>query len=102
MISQSLIDTLVEQNTHSRFGGQKLLSFFECSDGHLAGEAGESLQKLFQCFSAFQRIKQRLQRDAGSPKDGCAPEDLRVPYDDRTFRFHRVLPMWSEYTISAL
>jgi len=42
VISQFLIEALVEQDPHSRFGGQKVLGFFECGDGHLTGDAGKS------------------------------------------------------------
>jgi hypothetical protein len=54
MISQSVIDALVEQNPHSGFRRQKLLSFLERGDGHLAGDPGKPFQKFFECLSALQ------------------------------------------------
>jgi hypothetical protein len=101
VVSKPLIHTFVEQNPHSGFGGQKLLGFLKRGDGHLAANARKSLQKFFECFSAFERVKQCLKRNASATKNGCSPKNLRIFYDDVACRRHARVPETSKYIILA-
>jgi hypothetical protein len=56
MVSQSLVYALAHQNPHSGLGGQKLLSFFQGCDGHLAAHRRKTFQELLQRLSGFERI----------------------------------------------
>jgi len=50
-VPESLIDTLVDQNAHLVTCEQKVLCFFQCSDGRITRDGRKTLQKVFECFS---------------------------------------------------
>ena len=57
MVSESLIDTFVDQNAHLGAGEQKALRFFERGDGRFARDGGKALQEVFECFAALQIVE---------------------------------------------
>ena len=59
-VPESLIDTLVDQDAHLGTCEQEVFCFFERSDGRFTRDGGKTLQKVFECFSAFQVVEQRL------------------------------------------
>ena len=65
---------------------QKLLCLFERSNGRFARDGRKPLQKVFECFPAFQVVKQRLDRHSRSAKHRCSPENIAI-FDDS---FHSV------------
>src|SRR5215472_9989040 len=91
VISQSLIDTPVEQNPHSGFGREKLLGFFECGDSHLARNARESFEEFLERFPAFEGVEQCLEGNTRSAKHRRPTENFRVFDDNAIPRIHGVL-----------
>ena len=59
-----------------------MFGFFEGSDGHVTGDGRKPLQKVFECFSAFEIVEQRLDRYACTAKDGSPSENFRIFDDD--------------------
>jgi hypothetical protein len=78
---------------------EKLLGFLKRGDGHLAAGAGKALQKFFECFSAFERVKQCLKWNASAAKNGCSPKNLRIFYDDVASRRRARVSGTSKYII---
>jgi hypothetical protein len=56
--------------------------FFEGSDGRFPRDGGKSLQKVFQCFSAFQVIEKRLDRHPSSAKYWSSAKNIPIFDDD--------------------
>jgi hypothetical protein len=81
-VAESLIDTLVDQDAHLRASEQEVFCFFESRDGHFTRDSRKSLQKVFECFSAFQVVEERLDRHTGSAKHRSSAENVRVFDDD--------------------
>jgi hypothetical protein len=81
-VAESLIDTLVDQNAHLGASEQEVFCFFESGDGHFTRDGGKSLQKVFECFSAFQAVEERLERHTGSAKYRSSAENIRAFDDD--------------------
>ena len=79
---ESLVDTFVDQNAHLRTCEQKLLRFFERSDGHFTRDGRKPLQKIFECFSTFQVVEHRLDRHASPPEHRSSPENVAIFNDD--------------------
>ena len=59
-----------------------MFCFLEGGDGHFTGDGRKALEKVFECFSAFEIVEQRLDRDAGAAKDRSSAEDLGIFDDD--------------------
>ena len=78
-----------------------MLGSLKRGDGHLAADAGKSLQKFFECFSAFERVKQCLKGNASATKNGCSPKNLRIFYDDVACTRHVRVSETSKYVILA-
>jgi hypothetical protein len=70
MVPESLVDTFINQNAHLGACEEKLFRFFECSDCEFTRDCGKSIQKVFECFSAFEVIEKRLEGYARSAKNG--------------------------------
>src|SRR6266481_5316480 len=81
-VPESLIDALVDQNAHLRACEQEVFCFFKGSNGRFTRDGGESLQKVFECFSALEVVEQRLNRHSGSVKHRTSPKNVRVFDDD--------------------
>src|SRR5215472_15028815 len=91
VISQSLIDTPVEQNPHSGFGREKLLGFFKGGDSHLARNARESFEKFLERFPAFEGVEQCLEGNTRPAKHRRPTKNFRVFDDNAVPRIHGVL-----------
>jgi hypothetical protein len=81
-VAESLIDTFFDQNAHLGTSKQEVFCFFESGDGHFTRDGRKSLQKVFECFSAFQVVEERLDGNAGSAKHRSSAKNLRVFDDD--------------------
>src|SRR5216684_7768176 len=77
-VPESLIDALVDQNAHLRACEQEVFCFFKGSNGHFTRDGGESLQKVFECFSAFEVVEERLDGHARSAKHRSSAENVRI------------------------
>jgi hypothetical protein len=86
-VPESLIDTFVDQNAHLWTCKQKVFCFFERSDGQFTRDGRKSLQKVFECFSAFQVVEQRLDRHSRSAKHGSSAKNIPI-FD---YNFHRII-----------
>jgi hypothetical protein len=86
-VPESLIDTFVDQNAHLWTSKQKVFCLFERSDGRFTRDGRKSLQKVFECFSAFQVVEQRLDRHSRSAKHGSSAKNIPIFDDD----FHRMI-----------
>jgi len=86
-VAESLIDTFVDQNAHLGTCEQKVFCFFERSDGRFTRDRRKSLQKVFECFSAFQVVEQRLDRHSRSAKYRSSAKNIPIFDDD----FHRMI-----------
>jgi hypothetical protein len=86
-VVKSLIDTFVDQNAHLWTCKQKVFCFFERSDCRFTRDGRKSLQKVFECFSAFQVVEQRLDRHSRSAKHGSSAKNIPIFDDD----FHRMI-----------
>ena len=80
-VPESLIDTFVDQNAHLRTCKQEVFCLFESGDGRFTRNGRKSLQKVFECFSAFQVVDHRLDGHAGSAKHRSSAKDIGV-FDD--------------------
>jgi len=56
--------------------------FFEGGDSRFTRDGGKSLQKVLECFSAFEVIEKRLDGHSRSAKDGSSAENIRIFDDD--------------------
>jgi hypothetical protein len=63
-------------------GLEALFGFFESGEGGLAGDGGEAIEKVLECFSAFEVVEESLQGHTGTAEDGGSAEDVRVSDDD--------------------
>lgn len=82
IVSESLVDTFIDQNAHLGASEEKVFRFFESSDCGFARDGGKSFQKVFDSFSAFEVIEKRLDGNARSAKDGSSAEDFWIFDDD--------------------
>jgi hypothetical protein len=89
IVSEPFVDTFIDQNAHLGAGEEKVFRFFESSDCGFARNGGKSFQKVFDCFSAFEVIEKRLDRNARSTKDGSSAEDVGI-FDDNSHE--RIVP----------
>jgi hypothetical protein len=67
-VPETLIDAFVDQNAHYGTCKQEVFRFFERGNGRFSRDSRKSLEKVFQRFSAFQVVEQRLDRHTRSPK----------------------------------
>jgi hypothetical protein len=74
-VPEPLINALVDQNKHLKTCEQEVLWFFESSDGRFARDGRKSLQKVFECFSALEIVKERLDGHSGSAKHGSSTKN---------------------------
>src|SRR4029077_2813803 len=75
-----LVDTLINQNAHFlRTGEQKSPCFLERSDSRFQRNGRKPGQELLERFSAFQVVKQGLDRHSCSAKGGSKNSRRRVP-----------------------
>jgi len=87
LLNPALIDTFVDQNAHLGTCEQKVLCFFECSDGRITRDGRKTLQKVFECFSPFQVVEQRLDRHSRSAKHRSSTKNISIfDYD-----FHHMI-----------
>jgi hypothetical protein len=86
-VPESLIDAFVDKNANLWTREQKVLSFFERSDGGFTRDGRKSLQKIFERFSSFQVVKQSLHRHSRSAEHRSSAENSRIFDDD----FHRTI-----------
>jgi len=63
----------------------KRLCFFQRGDGLLPADSRVLFQKFIQSFSAFQIVKQSLERNARAAENGLSAVDFRI-LDNYTFR----------------
>ncbi len=75
-VPEALVDTLVDQDAHLGTREQKLLRFFESGDGRFARDSWEPFQKVFERFSAFEVVEERLDGDARAAKDRSSAENV--------------------------
>jgi hypothetical protein len=81
-VAETLIDALVDQNAHLGASEQEVFCFFESGDGHFTRDSRKSLQKVFECFSAFQVVEEGLDGHAGSAKHRSSAENVGIFSDD--------------------
>ena len=60
---------------------QQMLRFFECLQSQIPRNCRETLEEVFQRLIALDVVEQRLGGHAGSPEDGSAVHNLRIPND---------------------
>ncbi|HWO34006.1 MAG TPA: hypothetical protein VNO32_34855 [Candidatus Acidoferrum sp.] len=99
VVSKPLIHTFVEQNPHAGFGGQKLLGFLKRGDGHLAADAGKSLQKFFRVFLRLRASQAMPEAERERREKRVFPQESRIFYDDVACRRHARVSETSEYVI---
>ena len=63
---------------HLKTCEQEVLCFYESSDGRFARDGRKSLQKVFECFSTLEIVKERLDGHSGSAKHGSSTKNLRI------------------------
>jgi hypothetical protein len=78
---------LDQQSAHLGTCEQKVLCFFERSDGRITRDGGKTLQKVFERFSPFQVVEQGLDRHSRSAKHRSSAKNIPIfDYD-----FHRMI-----------
>src|SRR5215831_6967993 len=80
-VPESLIDAFIDQDSHLWTCEQEVFRFFESSNGRFTGHGGKSFQKILNRLSAFQVVKESLDRHAGSTKHWSSAKNVRV-FDD--------------------
>jgi hypothetical protein len=63
-------------------GEQKVFCFFEGSEGRFTRDGRKTLQKLFECFSAFEVVEESLDGHTGSAEHRSSAKNVRVFDDD--------------------
>jgi hypothetical protein len=81
-IAEALIDTFVDQNAHLRACEQQMFGFLESGDGRFTRHGRKSLQKIFESFSAFQIVEERLDGHTRSAKHRSSAKNIRISDDD--------------------
>lgn len=81
-VSETLVDTLVDQDEHLGTREQKVFCFFESGDGRFARDSGKSFQKVFERFSALEVVEERLDGNSRPAKDGSSAKNIRIFGDD--------------------
>jgi hypothetical protein len=81
-VPESLIDPFVDQNAHLVTCKQKMLCFFQCSDGRITRDGRKALQKVFECFSPFQVVEQGLDRHSRAAKHRSSAKNGPIFYYD--------------------
>jgi RNase_H superfamily len=66
---------------------QKMLCFFQCSDGRITRDGRKALQKVFECFSPFQVVEQGLDRHSRAAKHRSSAKNGPIFYYD----FHHMI-----------
>ncbi len=59
-----------------------MFCFFESGDGHFTPNGRKSLEKVFECFSAFQVVEEGLDGHAGSAKHRGSAKNIGI-FDDK-------------------
>ncbi len=59
-----------------------MFCFFESSNGRFTRDGRKSLQKVFERFSTFQVVEERLDGYTGSAEHKSSPKNVRVFDDD--------------------
>ncbi len=83
-----------------------MLRFFERSDGRFTRDRRKPLQKVLECFPAFQVVKEQLDRHSRSTKHGSPAKNLSifddhfhceiVPRERRCLEVTRQMERWGE------
>ena len=86
------IDSFVDQDAHLGTREQKMLCFFECGDSRFARDCRGPIQKVFDAFSAFQVVKERLDGNSRSTEHRGPFKNLRLRFGVILFglRSHRM------------
>jgi len=74
--------SLIDQKAHLETCEQEVFCFFESGDGGFTRDGGKSLQKVFECFPAFQVVEQSLDGHTGSAKHRSSAKNFGVFDDD--------------------
>jgi hypothetical protein len=91
-VSETLVDTLVDQDEHLGVREQKLFCFFQSGDGRFARNGGKTFQKVFKRFSALEVVEERLDGDARPAEDGSSAKNVRIfDYDSHDGIVSRVI-----------
>jgi hypothetical protein len=59
-----------------------VLCFLESGDSSFTRHSGKTLKKVFECFSAFEIVKESLDGDSGSAEHGRAAKNIGVFNDN--------------------
>lgn len=81
-VSESLIDTFVNQNAHLGTCEQEVFCFFESSDGGFARDSRKPLEKVFECFSALEIVEESLDGNPRSAKHWSSAKNFGIFNDD--------------------
>jgi hypothetical protein len=99
IMSQALVDTLIEKNPHLGAFGEKFSGLFQSSDSHFAGNCREPFQKILKGFAALEVIEQILDRDTSSAENRRAPEYFGISYNNVVVRTHERIYLKEKYII---
>ena len=80
--NRSSTHSSIRMRIYLRPGEQKVFCFFESSDGRFTRDGRKTLQKVFECFSAFEVLEERLDGHSGSAKYRSSSKDFRILDDD--------------------
>jgi hypothetical protein len=80
-VTQSFIDTFIDENSHLGPREQSMLGLFQNLQRQFARNGRESGKEFFQGVPAFDVIEQCLNRNSRAPKHGHACQNLGISHD---------------------
>jgi hypothetical protein len=87
LMTERLVDTLVQQETHSAAGEQSLFRFFESLQSHFPSDCRKSLQKSLEAMAGLQVFEECAHENSSASKRGFARHDFGISNDNRFHLF---------------